>query len=657
MTATPTPIHHETRMTQISIRLNRTTFILCLALLPLTPAQAGYDPSRPVEISLDAREAPKRLLHTHLKIPVTPGPLTLLYPQWIPGEHGPTGPINELAALELKVHGQTIAWHRDKVDMYTFHCEIPAAATMLDASFDSLGVTPNGGQFGPVSSTPHLAILNWWTVLLYPANHPSDSLTYRARCKLPEAWKFGTALPVESTSENTTNITFKPTSLTTLVDSPIIAGRHFQSLDLAPGGPIKHKLELAADSPQSLEMPPRMLEGYRRLVAETGLLFHSRHYREYHFLLALSDPMNHFGLEHHESSENRLPERSFLDTDLIKTTASLLPHEMVHSWNGKYRRPTGLTTPDYQRPMQGELLWIYEGLTTYLGRILPARAGLWTPEDFRSHLAVVAADAQLQSGRHWRSLTDSSLSAPQLYRAGDSWSFRRRSTDASFYDEGELLWLEVDSLIREQTSGNRSLNDFCSAFHGGPEAHPAVRLYILADIITALDKVAPRDWSKFFADRVDAPTKHAPLAGLEKSGWRLIFTDEPTAMASAIEKTGKWGFNSPTINLTYNLGLKLKEDGTVLDVVPNLPADRAGISPSVKLIAINGRRFSPTAVQDALKASRNSTTPIELIIKDGDFFKTVTINDHTGPRYPRLERDPTRPDLLTKILNPIAPIP
>jgi predicted metalloprotease with PDZ domain len=306
--------------------------------------------------------------------------------------------------------------------------------------------------------------------------------------------------------------------------------------------------------------------------------------------------------------------------------------------------------------MQGELLWIYEGLTTYLGRILPARSGLWSTEDFRDHLAVVAADAQLQAGRRWRSLTDSSVAAQQLYRAGEAWAFRRRGTETSFYDEGELLWLEVDATIREVSAGKRSLDDFCRAFYGGPGTRPSVRPYVLADVTTALDKVAHHDWTRFFADRVDTPSKQAPLAGLEKSGWRLTYSAEPTAMAAATEKTGKWGFNKPAVNLTYSLGLLLTEDGIVTDVVPASPADRAGLSPSVKLIAVNGRRWSPTIIRDAVKASSQSTSLIELITEDGDFFKNASIDYHNGPRYPRLERDNTYPDHLSKILAPSSPV-
>jgi len=631
-----------------SLRL--AAFGLCLiGLIPLD-SFAGFDETGTIEIAVDLRESPRRLLHSRLTIPVKPGPLTLLYPKWIPGDHGPTGPINELANLRIVADGQVLSWKRDEMEMFAFHCIIPDRISSIEVSFDMLGIVPDGGQSGHVSSTPNLSILNWNEVLLYPSGHPSDSLKFHARLTLPEGWNHGTALTMEGKADGN-QVAFKPCSLTSLIDAPVIAGKHFRSLDLAPGSKVDHRLELAVDSATDLELPRRVVDGYRRLVAETGALFGSRHYREYHFLLALSDPVGHFGLEHHESSENRLPERSFLDTELLKTTASLLPHEMVHSWNGKFRRPARLTSPDYNKPVYAELLWIYEGLTTYLGRILPARSGLWSAEDFRDHLAVVAADAEHYKGRAWRSLSDAATSAPKLYGTGDAWAFRRWSADASFYDGGELLWLEVDATIRSLSEGKKSLDDFCRAFYGGEGGKPAVSFYEIQDIVTALDKVASHDWAKFFAERVNVPLKDAPLGGLERSGWKLTYGEESTEMFKAIEKSGKWGFDDPMVNLTYSLGLLLNEDGTVVDVVPGLASDRAGISPSVKIIAVNGRRFSPTLIRDAVKASKADKGPIDLLTEDGDFFKNHAIDYHEGARYPRLERIKQRPDSLSKILE------
>ena len=628
--------------------------LLLLISIPVSvdlPAFAAFDDTKPITLSVDAREVARRIVHCREAIPVKPGPLKLYFPKWIPGEHGPTGPINELTNLKLGAEGQPVSWRRDDVDMFAFHCVVPEGTNTLDVAFDSLGIVPGGGQGGAVSSTPNLAMLNWNQFVLYPAGTPSDAIMIRAILDLPDGWKFGTALPREGTEERGAT-RFRTCSLTTLIDSPVVAGKHFQSLDLAPGGPVSHRLELAADGERTSEVPDAVLQGYRRLVSETGALFGARHYRDYHFLLALSDPVNHFGLEHHESSENRLPERSFLDPELLKTTASLLPHEMVHSWNGKYRRPARLTSPDYNTPVHGELLWIYEGLTTYLGRILPARAGLWTPEEFRDHLAVVAADAEHFKGSSWRSLADTGASAQNLYGAGHAWAFRRWSTDASFYDWGELLWLEVDALIREQSGGKKSLDDFCQAFHGGEGGKPEVRFYELKDVIAALDGVSHHDWAKFFEERVARPRTEPPLGGLERSGWKLSYGNTTTPMFLAVEKSGKWGFDESMVNLTYSLGLLIKEDGTVEDVAPGMPADRAGISPSVKIIAVNGRRFSPTMIRDAVAASRDSKAPIELIVEDGDFFKTHTLDYHGGARYPRLERVEGRPDSLSDILKP-----
>jgi predicted metalloprotease with PDZ domain len=371
-------------------------------------------------------------------------------------------------------------------------------------------------------------------------------------------------------------------------------------------------------------------------------------------LLALSDPVGHFGLEHHESSENRLPERSFIDPDLALTTASLLPHEMVHSWNGKHRRPVRLTSPDDHEPVHGEMLWIYEGLTTYLGRILPARSGLWSPEEFRDHLAVVAADAEHFKGRGWRSLADAGVSAQQLYNAGSAWSFRRWSADASFYDTGELLWLEVDTTLRDLSDGAKGLDDFCHVFFGGEGGKPSVRFYELRDVIEALDGVAHHDWARFFADRVNTPSPQAPLGGLERAGWKLTYDNPPTPMFNAIEKSGKWGFDEPTVNLTYSLGFLLKEDGNILDVVPGMAADRAGVSPGTRVIAVNGRRYSATLIRDAVRDRKGPGGTIDLLIEDGDFFMTHAIEARGGARHPRLVRIEDRPDRLEAILKPRA---
>ncbi|HEV2115648.1 MAG TPA: M61 family peptidase, partial [Terriglobales bacterium] len=421
----------------------------------------------PITLNVDAREAPRRIFHVRLSFPVSAGPLTLYYPKWLPGNHRPTGPIANLVGLHFSASGQVIPWNRDDVDMYAFHVNVPAGASTLEAGFDYVTPSHGPGRFDPVS-TDQLMILNWNVVLLYPAGKPARDFTYNATLELPAGWKFGTALPVSSHSSSA--VAFAPAPLNTLIDSPVLAGANYRAVPLpAPGSPPQ-ELDIAADSAAVLEIPEESVADYTRLMAEAGALFGAHHYRDYHFLLTLSDVEPPNGLEHHESSDDRAPERTLIDPSLRKLMASLLPHEYAHSWNGKYRRPAGLATPDYQQPMKGELLWVYEGLTTYLGEVLAARSGLYTPAQFREQLALTAAQMDHRAGRLWRPLEDTAVAAQILYEAPREWTSWRRSAD--FYPESELTWLEADTIIRKQTNGRRSLDDFCRAFEGPPSGPP-----------------------------------------------------------------------------------------------------------------------------------------------------------------------------------------
>ncbi len=441
-----------------------------------------------VSLAVDLREAPRRIFHAHLVIPARPGPVTLLYPKWIPGEHGPTGPITNLTGLKFTAAGKPLPWRRDHVEMFAFHCEVPAGADGVEVQLDYVSTTDKRDRAGRgPASTEQLAVLNWNDVLLYPQGKPSAAITYVASLRLPAGWKFGTALPVAKQSDGT--VEFAPVSLTTLVDSPVIAGAHYKAIPLPVTAAPPHQIDLAGDSAAAIEMSPQLASNYVRLVAEARALFGAHHYLQYHFLLALSNFVRSSGLEHHESSDNRLPERALLDDAPRKLGASLLAHEFVHSWNAKYRRPTGLTTPDYEQPMKGELLWVYEGLTQYLGEVLTARSGLYTPEQFREELARVADYLDHRPGRTWRSLEDTAVAAQLLYAAPGEWASWRRGVD--FYDESTLIWLEADVVIRRETQGRRSLDDFCRVFHGGPSGPPEVKPYTFEDLVAALRQVAP----------------------------------------------------------------------------------------------------------------------------------------------------------------------
>jgi len=595
----------------------------------------------PIALEVDARDAPRKILHARLTIPVKPGPLTLLYPKWMPGEHSPTGPIADLAGLRLSAGGAAVAWKRDSVDLYAFHLDVPARADQLDVSLDLL--SPSGaGQFtSGASMTAQLALISWNQVLLYPAGSVPDETPYAATLRLPAGWKYGTALTTVGGAADP--IRFAPVSLTTLVDSPVLAGAHFRTVTLTEG-PIPHRLQIAADSEAALAMLPEDIGHYRNLVAETGALFGARHYRHYDFLVTLSDHVAHFGLEHHESSDDRVDERSLVDEDERRGMADLLPHEMAHSWNGKYRRPAGLEPGHFQEPMKGDLLWVYEGLTEYLGWLLAARSGLLTPQQYREHLAATAAGMDAQRGRTWRPLADTATSAQVLFPARQDGAAWRRGTD--FYEESELLWLEADTIIRRESGGRKSLDDFFKLFHGGESGPPRVVPYSYADVLDALNRIAPYDWRGFWASRVDATSLHAPMGGIANAGWRVGFGAEPTEMQRSEDAIHR------QLDARFSIGVLIEDDGTIPDVIPGSPADRAGIGPGVKLAAVNGRRYNRDVLRDALKASPQE--PIELLVENGDFFRSHRLDYSGGERYPRLERDETKPDLLSQILRPLA---
>lgn len=441
----------------------------------------------PIHLQVDAREAPRRIFHAQLKIPARPGPLTLYYPKWL--TWAPIGPINNLADLKMSADGKLLPWRRDGVDAYAFHVDVPAEASIVEVSLDY--VTPSTGEHDAwdPAATDQLLVLNWNLVTIYPAGKPSADYTYSATLMLPEGWKFGTALPVRSQTGG--RIEFEAVSLDTLIDSPVIAGAHFRSVRLPAPGLPPAEMDIVADRESALAMPQKLVESWTRLMQEAEALFGAHHLRSYHFLVTLSDHMTGGGgVEHHESSDDRYPERALIDERMSRDrVAGNLTHELAHSWNGKYRRPAGVATPDYQQPMKDELLWVYEGLTEYLGRVLHARIGLQTPEAFREGFASDAAAFDHTSGRLWRPLVDTavamSLHYPYVGEGEDEWASWRR--DGDFYDEAALIWLEADVIIRQQSGGHRSLDDFCHSFLGPPSGPPMVKPYTFDDLVAALN--------------------------------------------------------------------------------------------------------------------------------------------------------------------------
>ncbi|GGG91166.1 M61 family metallopeptidase [Silvibacterium dinghuense] len=627
---------------------------LCLSFLIAVPAvwaQSSTQSSSPIQVTVDVTDAPRKILHAHLVIPVQPGPLTLVYPKWIPGEHGPTGPIDNLAGLVIRAggpEGRLLTWTRDDVNMFAFHVNVPEGTTSLDVRDDFLATAAASGFSAGASTSANLAMLSWNEILLYPAGLQASQITLAPAVKLPSDWKYGTALT--KTTEADGVIHFAPVTLEQLIDSPLLTGRYFAEFPLAPEVSPKHYLDLAADGPEDLRIKPEALAAFSNLIRETGALYRSRHYESYHFLVTLSDQVAHFGLEHHQSSDDRVSEKTFLDDNLALLSADLLPHEFTHSWNGKYRRPAGLATGNYEDPMKGDLLWVYEGLTQYLGDVLAARSGIETSDEYRGALAYSAATLDARPGRTWRNLQDTATSAQILYDTSSQWDNWRRSVD--YYQEGELIWLDVDTTIRRLTHDKKSLNDFCALFEGvGGNTPPKVVPYRFDDVVAALNQVAPYDWAGFLRERLNRKSSHAPLEGIEHAGYRLVYSDTPgeyiQAREAAIGDAPAW----------WALGIDVGSDGRIEDVLVGSVSDKAGLGPGMQIIAVNGRQYSASLLGDAITSSKGNTTPIELIVVNTGYYKVIRLDYHDGLRFPHLERIQGTPDLLDEILKPMATQP
>ncbi|MCU1281539.1 MAG: glycyl aminopeptidase [bacterium] len=612
--------------------------ILPLLFVTLLSLSSVAHAERRATLTVDAREAPRRILHAQLSMPATPGALTLRYPKWIPGEHGPNGPVVDVAGIVVRAGGKSIAWHRDDVDLYALHVDVPAGATSIDVSFDYLAPADRELYSSGGSTTAELLALEWNLVVFYPEGVSQRDFVVTPRLLLPHGWKHGSALEDAKTSGDT--VEFKPVTLETLVDSPVIAGAWFRSLPL--GGEPAHVLDMVADSEAALQIEPAQLDALKRLVVEAGALFGARHYARYHFLLTLSDKVAHFGLEHHQSSDNRTRERFLIDRDARLLSSGLLPHEFVHSWNGKFRRPVGLATDGFDKPMKGDLLWVYEGLTSYLGWVLTMRSGLAPADWWRDELAVTAASMDTRAGRQWRPLVDTAIGAQLLHRSSGEWQSWRRSSD--YYPEGVLIWLDVDVAIRQRSGGAKSIDDFVRAFWGGPNRGAEVKPYTLDDLVSTLDGVVANDWRAFFHARVDEVQARAPLGGIAGSGWRLVYDDKPNERIKAIAKEDKQQ------SFSYSLGLSIKDDGTVSDVIPGTPAAKAGLGPAMRVLGVDGRKLGKESLADALKLDKGA---IELLISNSDFYKIVKVVYRGGPKNPHLSRDAGKPDLLQAIGRPL----
>jgi predicted metalloprotease with PDZ domain len=619
--------------------------LLIPLLFTTTASCMAQAPASPIVLHVDLTDAPRRLLHAHMQIPVNAGPLTLAYPQWIPGDHRPTGPIDNLSGLRVRANGQDLSWRRDDVDMYAFHVDVPSGVTTLEVSLDFLATPGDTGSDEDQATSPNLTVLEWNSVVLYPAHIPVAQIPITASLTVPADWKLGTALSI--TGQNGAETSFATVSVGQLVDSPVITGRYFREFPLAPEITPKHYLDVAGDSAEDVDLKPEYLAAVNQLVRETGPLYQSRHYETYHFLLSLSDVIREEGLEHHQSSDNGIEKKGITDPKLAMLNAELLPHEFTHSWNGKYRRPAGLATPDFATPQKGDLLWVYEGMTQYWGDVLAARSAFWTPAQYRDALAWSAARLNVKPGRSWRNLEDTAI-ASQILRGGHGyWANWRRGQD--YYPEGELIWLDADTTIRQLTHDKKSLNDFCVKFLAvGGNTPPKVVPYDFDEIVSGLNAVAPYDWRSFLTERLQSHAAHAPLGGIDHGGYRLTYGAEPTeyeqAYLTMLQETDAW----------FSLGLMVNNSSVIDDVRIDSPAFQAGLGPGMKLVAVNGHGYNGDVLKYAIRGANGTTTPIELIVSNDNEFRTVRLDYHDGEKYPQLERVQGTPDLLDEIVKPLV---
>jgi len=616
--------------------------LVCASQAPAAAAQKA-----PVLIAADLTDAPRKLYHAEIDLPVTAGPLVLTTPQWIPGNHRPTGPVSDITGVVFTIDGKPIPWRRDDVDLYEFHLTIPRGVTTLHAHLDCI-VTAR------VSNK--MAVLEWEKLLLYPAHTPVRDIPVQPSLKVPEGWGVGTALQPEGASSwpvpaagSTTK--FAVTNVEQLEDSPVIAGQYFHEFALAPTITPMHYIDVVSDQPEDSNLRPATLAAINHLVREADAEYASHHYHVYHFLLTLSDVAGGEGLEHGQSSDNGVGEKGFADDAHQLAEADLLSHEFTHSWNGKYRRPVGLYQPDFATPQQGALLWVYEGMTQYLGNVLAARSGLKNQAQYRDMLAMSAANLDYKPGRDWRSTEDTAVAASVLRGGNPAWSSLRRGQD--YYMEGELLWLDADTLIRKLTDNKKSLDDFEKIFLArGGNTGPLIVTYTFDELVQDLNQVVKYDWATFLHDRVDMVNPRADLAGIEQGGYKLVYKDQPNPSEKML--SGVFGRRGGGVDCWYSIGLRIGADGTVLDVRWNGPADKARLAPGQKIMAVNGQVFSPDGLRDAIRAAKGNADPLKLIVQSDTYVSNAEIDYHDGERYPVLERVEGTPAYLDDITRPLT---
>jgi len=617
---------------------------LALALVPasIALAQTAVPISKEafpgqIKLHVDATDFAHRVFNIREEIPVKAGPLRLYYPQWLPGNHGPRGPVDLIGGLHFTANGKSLPWRRDPLDVYSFLVDVPEGASTLLAEFQYL--SPTDTVQGRVVMTPEIIGLQWNAVVLYPAGFAADKITVAPSVEIPNGWRAGTALETDEASRKLAKIAYSPTTLDTLVDSPLLAGKYSKEIPLDEGAwPVT--IFAVADKAKMLEVKPEVLARHKALVAQADKVFASRHYQHYTFLASASDRYSGIGLEHHQSTEVGVDTDYFTDAKSMAKN-EVFAHEYSHSWDGKFRRGADLATAHFNTPMQDSLLWVYEGQTQYWGNVLAARAGFRNAEEARDALASVAAAYDHREGRAWRSLADTTNQPIIAARRPQSWRSWQRGED--YYTEGELIWLDADTLIREKSGGKKSLDDFARGFFGVENGRVDVLTYTFDDVVGALNAGLPYDWARFLHERVDKAGGEGPLDGLARGGWKLVYTDKPAADGGSARGGTDFG---------YSLGMSLSKDNKIGGVAWNSVAFKAGLAPGMTLVAVNGEAASGDVLKDAVKDAKGGNKPIVLLVNSFDHISEVRLDYHDGLRYPHLERIPGTPDRLSLIYAP-----
>jgi len=551
-----------------------------------------------------------------------------------------------MIGLEIKAQGERLVWSRNPLDMNAIRVRVPRGSDHLDVTIESGLSTEGGGSTSAPASSEHLAVVKWNEFLLLPQGIDADTLSAVATIIVPVGWSIASAL--DSKPLATGGYEFETTSVAHLVDSPVQLGRYSRRINLRgaePNPSLQHSISIMADSSAAIVIPDGFEKAYSSLVAEAGTLFGSRPYRHYIWLLTLSHVFSERdGLEHHESSDNRDRADALTEPACCEGLAELLAHEYVHSWNGKYRRPYGLLSPDYQKAMDGSLLWVYEGMTAFWSNVLSARAGLITTEHYREMLAQAAAAFDTETSARWRPMADTAVAAQLLYRSTRAWESRRRSTD--FYDASVFLWLDVNAEMQARSKGHVTIDDFARRFYGGSSGSPQLKPYAEQDIYDALSAETSNDWRAFIHRHLNSTGSEVLLAALERTGWRLTYSRDENAWVEYLQKDNKSTLRQ------WSIGVNLDKDARITDVIDGRAAARAGASPGMTIVGVNGERYSVEVLDAAIAEAQTTHNSIALLVESNDFFRTLSVAYYDGPRFPHLLRIDGSPDTLLPLLEP-----